>query len=233
MMTANKKLGGILILLPFLTALVCLGIGRYSISFTDTIGVLFSPFTEKEVAEFAKKADAPVCDTLMGKGAFDAYSDLYTGMIGMHGTKTSNLGVSKCDLLIALGARFSDRVISKANMFASNAKIVHIDVDAAEINKNIKTTASVVGDLKEVLQKLNASLEQQNHSEWIAEIKEMKETMTITVFGGKPFVKEDEITLDTGVKFRIQTITPNYIEHNVMVTDMLKPRIASVDLVLE
>lgn len=63
--------------------------------------------------------------------------------------------------------------------------------------------------------------------------EEMKETMTITVFGSKPFVKEDEITLDTGVKFRIQTITPNYIEHNVMVTDMLKPRIASVDLVLE
>ena len=142
-------------------------------------GAIISDAT-KEVAEFAKKADAPVCDTLMGKGAFDAYSDLYTGMIGMHGTKTSNLGVSKCDLLIALGARFSDRVISKANMFASNAKIVHIDVDAAEINKNIKTTASVVGDLKEVLQKLNASLEQQNHSEWIAEIKEMKEKMPLT-----------------------------------------------------
>ena len=142
-------------------------------------GAIISDAT-KEVAEFAKKADAPVCDTLMGKGVFDAYSDLYTGMIGMHGTKTSNLGVSKCDLLIALGARFSDRVISKANMFASNAKIVHIDVDAAEINKNIKTTASVVGDLKEVLQKLNASLEQQNHSEWIAEIKEMKEKMPLT-----------------------------------------------------
>jgi len=142
-------------------------------------GAIISDAT-KEVAEFAKKADAPVCDTLMGKGAFDAYSDLYTGMIGMHGTKTSNLGVSKCDLLIALGARFSDRVISKANMFASNAKIVHIDVDAAEINKNIKTTASVVGDLKEVLKKLNASLEQQNHSEWIAEIKEMKEKMPLT-----------------------------------------------------
>ncbi len=128
-----------------------------------------------EVREFAKKIDAPVCDTLMGKGAFDGKDELYTGMIGMHGTKTSNLGVSECDLLIALGARFSDRVVGNSRKFASRAKILHIDIDAAEINKNIKTTASVVGDLKRVLSVLNAKIDQMSHPDWHSHILEMKE----------------------------------------------------------
>ena len=129
----------------------------------------------KEVREFAKLIDAPVCDTLMAKGAFDGKDDLYTGMIGMHGTKTSNLGVSECDLLIALGARFSDRVIGNPKRFAENAKIVHIDIDAAEINKNIKTDAFIVGDLKQVLTILNGKVEQKNNAEWVNHIKELKE----------------------------------------------------------
>ena len=129
----------------------------------------------KEVKEFAKKIASPVCDTLMAKGAFDGKSDKYTGMIGMHGTKASNFGVSQCDLLVALGARFSDRVTGNIQKFASNAKILHIDIDAAEINKNVKTDASIVGDLKTVLTELNNKLEQQNHDEWLGIIKELKE----------------------------------------------------------
>lgn len=129
----------------------------------------------KEVETFAKLIDAPVCDTLMGKGAYNGKDELYTGMIGMHGTKTSNYGVSECDLLIALGARFSDRVVGNPKKFAENAKILHIDIDAAEINKNIKTNVSLVGDLKEVLSVLNARLEKQSHPEWTAHIKELKE----------------------------------------------------------
>lgn len=128
----------------------------------------------EEVAEFAELIDAPVCDTLMGKGAFNGRSERYTGMIGMHGTKTSNLGVSQCDLLIALGARFSDRVIGNPKKFAESAKIVHIDIDAAEINKNIRVDAGLVGDLKLVLQALNKRLEKQNHSEWMQTIADMK-----------------------------------------------------------
>ena len=128
----------------------------------------------KEVTEFAKKLDAPVCDTLMGKGAFDGRDALYTGMIGMHGTKTSNLGVSACDLLIALGARFSDRVVGNAAKFASHAKVVQIDIDAAEINKNIRTEASIVGDLKEVLTIINERLPQVEHKEWVEHIQEWK-----------------------------------------------------------
>lgn len=129
----------------------------------------------EEVAEFAELIDAPVCDTLMGKGAFNGKSDRYTGMIGMHGTKTSNLGVNECDLLIALGARFSDRVVSNAKKFAVKAKVLHIDVDAAEINKNIRTDAAIVGDLKTVLEELNNKIEKKNNTEWINHIKELKE----------------------------------------------------------
>ncbi len=128
-----------------------------------------------EVTEFAKKLDAPVCDTLMGKGAFDGHDALYTGMIGMHGTKTSNFGVSECDLLIALGARFSDRVVGNPAKFASHAKVLHIDIDAAEINKNIRTDASVVGDLKEILTVLNGRMSQMEHKDWVGYVKELKE----------------------------------------------------------
>ncbi|MBQ9141913.1 MAG: biosynthetic-type acetolactate synthase large subunit [Lachnospiraceae bacterium] len=129
---------------------------------------------EKEVAELAELIDAPVCDTLMGKGAFDGKSERYTGMIGMHGTKTSNLGVSQCDLLIALGARFSDRVTGNPKKFAEGAKIVHIDIDVAEINKNIRVDAALIGDLKQVLNELNSKLEKQEHADWMAKIQELK-----------------------------------------------------------
>ena len=137
-------------------------------------GAILSGASE-EVRAFAKKLDSPVCDTLMGKGAYDGYDPLYTGMIGMHGTRTSNLGVSECDLLVALGARFSDRVIGNASLFAKNAKILHIDIDAAEINKNIHADVSIVGDLKDVLTKLIARMEQMHHPEWTAHILELKE----------------------------------------------------------
>lgn len=128
----------------------------------------------KEVRELAELMDAPVCDTLMAKGVMDGQDERYTGMIGMHGTKASNLGVSECDLLVALGARFSDRVVGNAAMFASRAKVLHIDIDAAEINKNIKTAASVVGDLKEILTLINKELTKKEHKEWNGHIKELK-----------------------------------------------------------
>ncbi len=147
-----------------------------------------------QVKEFVEKVDAPVCDTLMGKGAFDGKSERYTGMIGMHGTKTSNFGVSECDLLIALGARFSDRVIGNPKTFAKNAKVLHIDIDAAEIDKNIKAYASVVGDLKAVLEEINAKLETQNHAEWMYHIKELKERFPLKYNNDKlsgPYVIEE------------------------------------------
>ena len=148
----------------------------------------------KEVRELAAKMNAPVCDTLMGKGAFDGHDPLYTGMIGMHGTKTSNFGVMECDLLVALGARFSDRVVGNPKRFAENAKVVHIDIDAAEIHKNIHADAFVVGDLKEILTKLNPMIEQKSNDEWVAHIMEMKEKYPLSYDSSTlscPFVMEE------------------------------------------
>ena len=129
----------------------------------------------KELKEFVDKVHAPVGDSLMGKGAFDGRDERYTGMTGMHGTKCSNLGITKCDLLIAIGIRFSDRVVGNANRFAKNAKILHIDIDPAEINKNIMVDCSIQGDVREVLRRLNPLIEDHNHDEWLQEIHEMKE----------------------------------------------------------
>lgn len=142
-------------------------------------GVIISGVSE-ELKEFAEKVDAPVCDTLMGKGAYDGTSERYTGMIGMHGTKVSNLGVSRSDLVIVVGARFSDRVIGNASKFAPNAKIIHIDIDAAEIDKNIPANASIVGDAKEVLTILNSKLPTQSNRSWMAEIKDLTEKNPVT-----------------------------------------------------
>lgn len=129
----------------------------------------------EELRILAHKIQAPVTDSLMGKGAFSGEDELYTGMLGMHGTKASNLGVTKCDLLITVGARFSDRVTGNTRNFARNAKVIQIDVDAAEINKNVLVDCSVVGDAREVLKRLNDMLEQTEHKEWLEYIEELKE----------------------------------------------------------
>lgn len=156
-------------------------------------GAILSGASE-ELYTFAKKVDAPVTDSLMGKGAFPGTDPLYTGMLGMHGTKTSNYGVSECDLLIVIGARFSDRVTGNAQKFAQNAKIIQIDVDVAEMNKNVMISAGVVGDIKVVLDRLNERLEQQDHAEWVTKIQEYKEKYPLVyhkdVLSG-PFVVEE------------------------------------------
>ena len=136
-------------------------------------GAVLSGASE-ELYTFAKKVDAPVTDSLMGKGAFPGTDPLYTGMLGMHGTKTANYGVSECDLLIVIGARFSDRVTGNARKFAKNAKILQFDIDAAEMNKNVLITDGVVGDIKTVLGILNERLEQQDHAEWVEKIMDYK-----------------------------------------------------------
>ena len=113
-------------------------------------GAVISDASE-ELRAFAKKIQAPVADSLMGKGAYDGTDEFYTGMVGMHGTKTSNFGITEADLLIVVGARFSDRVTGNASKFAKNARILQIDIDRAEINKNIPVDASIIGDAKVIL----------------------------------------------------------------------------------
>lgn len=134
-----------------------------------------------EVTELAHRIQAPVCDSLMGKGVFSGEDELYTGMLGMHGTKASNLGVSDCDLLITLGARFSDRVTGNTKNFAKKAKILQIDVDAAEINKNVVVDASVEGDVREVLRRLLTIVEPAQHPQWLEHIRDYKERYPLKI----------------------------------------------------
>ncbi len=138
-------------------------------------GGIKSSNASDELKKFVELIDAPVTDSLMGKGAFDGKSRRYTGMLGMHGTKASNLGVAECDLLIAIGTRFSDRVIGNSARFASKAKIIHIDIDEAEINKNILVDLGITGDAKYILKKLNLMLKKQEHKEWMEEIENLKD----------------------------------------------------------
>ncbi len=154
----------------------------------------------EELLEFAEKLHAPVCDTLMGKGAFSGEHPLYAGMLGMHGTKYANFGVSKCDLLVTVGARFSDRVFGDASRFATHAKILQIDVDPAEINKNILVSSSIIGDVKEVLKRLNPLLEQKDHKEWVAYIDDLKARFPLKYGEGLtgPYIVEEIYRITKG-----------------------------------
>ena len=146
------------------------------------------------VNTFAHKVHAPVCDSLMGKGAFNGTDPLYTGMLGMHGTKSSNFGVAHCDLLITLGARFSDRVTGDTSRFAKKAKILQIDIDPAEINKNVLVSGSVIGDVKSVLDILNEKLPDMKHEDWIEEVEALKNQYPLKVDDDRltgPYVVEE------------------------------------------
>lgn len=156
-------------------------------------GAVISDAAE-ELETFVSLVDAPVCDTLMGKGAYDGTKEAYTGMLGMHGTKTANLGISECDLLITVGSRFSDRVLGNPKTFAKDAKVLQFDVDPAEINKNVVVTAEVIGDIKEILRRINPMLKKQNHKEWMAHILSLKEKYPATYCTdglSGPFVVEE------------------------------------------
>ncbi len=144
-------------------------------------GIIRSKASE-EFLEFAETIQAPVGVSLMGKGAFPAAHDQYMGMIGMHGSKVANMSVSRSDLLIVIGARFSDRVVSRADRFARKAKILHIDIDPAEINKNIRTYHHVIGDVKVVLDKMKALMKDSfDHKEWMDQIAQWKVKYPIRV----------------------------------------------------
>lgn len=137
---------------------------------------------QEELLEFIEKVDCPIGVSLMGNGAVDTENRRFTGMIGMHGTRVSNIAVSNCDLLVVLGARFSDRVVSQASSFAKNARIVHIDVDPAEINKNIATYHHVIGDVKVVLSMINSMIDKPLHHEaWMEQIAKYKREYPVKI----------------------------------------------------
>lgn len=153
----------------------------------------------QELFEFVQKVDAPVTDSLMGKGAYPGTDEKYIGMLGMHGTKTANLSLAESDLLIVVGSRFSDRVTGNTATFAKNAKIIQIDVDEAEINKNILVDISVIGDVKSVLAIFNSKLEQLYHKEWMDKVMARKDALPLNynkemLTGPYIIEKLDEIT---------------------------------------
>ena len=129
---------------------------------------------EKELLAFAEKADIPVSESLMARDCFPSLHPLCTWMVGMHGTKASNMAITESDLVIAIGARFSDRVYGDSSKFAQHAKVLHIDIDPAEINKNISTDGCVVGDVKQVLSALIPMINSVKHDEWISQVQEWK-----------------------------------------------------------
>lgn len=142
---------------------------------------------QKEVIELAHRIQAPVCDTLMGKGTFPGTDDQYMGMLGMHGTKGANLLTSECDLLIVLGARFSDRDVGSPKTFAKQAKILQIDVDPAEVNKNVVVDASVSGDMKTVLDELLPEIREKSNPQWTEEMHRKQKLVN-------DYVTEDRLT---------------------------------------
>lgn len=143
-------------------------------------GAVLSGASE-ELMDFVELVDAPVCDTLMGKGAFPGDHSRYVGMLGMHGTKASNLSVAECDVLVVIGSRFSDRVVTgKPELFAQKATIIHIDVDEAEINKNVVVDHHIIGDVKCVLQRFNDRMEQMYHKEWMDKVMARKDALPLT-----------------------------------------------------
>lgn len=138
-------------------------------------GGVITSGANKELKTFVEKVQAPITCSLMGMGAFPGDNPSYTGMVGMHGSRCSNYAVTNCDLLIAVGARFSDRVISKVEAFAPKAKIIHIDIDPKEFGKNVNISLALKGDVKEVLKSLNEKLDQQNHDNWLDTVQQLKE----------------------------------------------------------
>ena len=131
--------------------------------------------------ELLEKVDAPCCSTLMGLGAVGADNPRFTGMVGMHGTKLSNMSVNRCDLLVVVGARFSDRVISNGSTFARQAKILQLDVDPAEINKNIYSHHHVIGDVHVILEKLVKRTPELKHEQWMKEVSDNRRRFPLRI----------------------------------------------------
>lgn len=160
-------------------------------------GGVIAANASEELKAFVQKMDAPIANTLMGTSSYPVADKYFTGLAGMHGTKASNLGMTKCDLLIAIGCRFSDREISNAENFVKGKRIIHIDVDPAEIGKNLPCNTSLVGDAKLVLSRLVSSLEQGEHKEWVD---------TVTAYKAQ-FPHQD--------KDGVEKLTPEYIMKSI------------------
>lgn len=153
-------------------------------------GGVISGNASKELTEFAEILDAPVCCSLMGMGDISGDHPLFAGNLGMHGAVETGMAIKDADLIVAAGARFSDRVAGDTEKFGANAKIIHLDIDLKEINKNVKVDSWLLGDIKELLSELKAKLTQQNHEQWK---KELSKYTTVTEVKDGKYITPQEI----------------------------------------
>ena len=178
-------------------------------------GVMISG-AEKELVALAEKADIPVTSTLLGLSTVPSAHPLYKGMLGMHGNIGPNVNTNRCDLLVAVGMRFDDRVTGDTSKYAKQAKIVHIDIDSSEFDKNIKTTATIHGDAREVLSRLLPLVKEAKHTEWLKTFDEMAEVERKKVVEREVFPKEGLMTMGEVVN-KVSTATG---DNAVLVTDV-------------
>lgn len=165
--------------------------------FVYTGGGVIASEAEEPVLELVNRMDAPVSSSLMGQGSFDNTDPRYMGMLGMHGTVTAAKAIENCDLFVGLGTRFSDRVIGDKATFAKNAKILQIDIDPAEVNKNISVDLALIGDVKAVLEQLLPLLPQQNHGEWMEQIQSWKKEYPLVMTADDPEAVTPQDVIET------------------------------------
>lgn len=156
-------------------------------------GGIVSSEASAELLEFSRKINAPICTSIMGISAIPYDYNLFLGMVGMHGTPVSNKAANECDLLIALGSRFSDRVALNRHNFAKKAKVVHIDIDPSEINKNVTSYSSITGDAKQILGELNKIVTQGDNSAWISELMDYRSKHSMPDYASTTYLNPREI----------------------------------------
>jgi acetolactate synthase-1/2/3 large subunit len=178
-------------------------------------GIMLSN-AEEELLAFAEKSGIPVASTLLGLGVFPANHPLFVGMVGMHGNYAPNVKTNECDLLLAVGMRFDDRVTGDVSRYAKQAKVVHIDIDAAEINKIIKADAPVLADAKEALAFLTDLVENQNHQDWLDEFHQAKQNELKVLSKNRNKDFSDELRMDLVIDLLSQKTNGNAI----VVTDV-------------
>ena len=173
-------------------------------------GGVISAKAEEELVSFAEKTKIPVVSTMMGLGIFPSEHPLYMGMLGMHGVKTANEAVSKCDTMILIGARVGDRAVRSPKFLAETTKIIHIDVDPAEIGKNMHVDIPLVGDCKNILTELSAAMDSAERADWLAELSEVKNTVP----------KEDETEGYVNPKMFIRKLSAKLPDKTICVADV-------------
>ena len=178
-------------------------------------GIMLSN-AEEELLDFVEKTGIPVASTLLGLGAFPSHHPLFVGMVGMHGNYAPNVKTNECDVLLAVGMRFDDRVTGDVSRYATQAKVVHVDIDTAEINKIIKADAPVVADAKEALTVLTDLVEKQNHQQWLDEFHQAKQNELKVLSENREKEFSDELRMDLVIDLLSQKTKGNAI----VVTDV-------------